>query len=232
MEKPKPLVPHHLGIILDGNRRWAKHNNLPSLEGHRRGVETIRVVARAAFDRGVVELSVFLFSTENWRRAEDEVGYLMDLFHHFLTKEFEEFAERNVRLRFAGQRSGLSPKLVKAIDELEARTADFSAGTLIICINYGGHQEIADAAADLVRSGVAADDITPALLTEHMYVPDVPPLDLIIRTSGEQRLSGFMLWRSDYAELAFVDQHWPAFTVSDLDLILEDYANRQRRFGH
>lgn len=224
-------VPHHIGVIPDGNRRWASAHHLPSLEGHRRGLTATREVALAAFERGVKVFTMFAFSTENWQRTTEEVGYLMDLFYGFLTREFEELIQRDVRFRFAGEREGLDAKLITAIDELEARTADLKAGTVVFCLNYGGHHEIAAAAAELIRRGVAPEAVTPALLTSMMYAPEVPPVDLVIRTSGEQRLSGFMLWRAAYAELAFVDKHWPDFTAADLDACINDYSQRQRRFG-
>ena len=211
-------VPYHLGIIPDGNR-------------HRRGLAVSREIALAAFDRGVKVFTMYVFSTENWRRTEDEVGYLMDIFYGFVTREYRQLEDRHVRFRFAGSRDRLSSRLLKAIDELELRTAEMTAGTVVMCLNYGGHQEIADAAASIVRSGVAAEAVTPELVDQHMYVPEVPGIDLIIRTSNEQRLSGFMLWRSDYAELAFIDTYWPAFEVSDLEAALAQYADRQRRFG-
>lgn len=228
---PAGSLPRHIGIIPDGNRRWAKANGLPSIEGHRRGVETFREICLAALDRGVEYLTYFAFSTENWQRAADEVKYLMDLFVTLAIKEGAELDRRGVRLKVLGRRDGLSDKLLKALDEAEARTATNTKGTLALCLNYGGEQELADAAAAIVREGTKPEDVTPELLASHLYAPELPPVDLVIRTSGEQRLSGFMLWRAAYAEFYFVEQHWPEFKTADLDAALADYANRQRRYG-
>ncbi|MBW4061841.1 di-trans,poly-cis-decaprenylcistransferase [Candidatus Saccharibacteria bacterium] len=225
-------VPYHLGIVPDGNRRWARANGLTAFEGHRRGVDVTRDIAIAAYERGVKVLTFYAFSTENWQRTQEEVGYLMELFFRVIVTEYKELEARNVRFRFVGRRDRLSAKMIKAIDDTEARTAHLSEGMFVLCLNYGGQQEIADAAAALITAGVAAQDVTPERFAQALYAPDVPPVDLIIRTSGEQRLSGFMLWRSSYAELLFVDQHWPAFTAGDLDAALAEFAVRQRRFGN
>jgi len=224
-------VPLHLGIIPDGNRRWAKDNGLPSLEGHRKGLAVSREIALAALDRGVKTFTMFAFSTENWKRTQEEVGYLMDLFYSLVTKEYQQFIDKGVRFRLSGRREGLSPKLLKAINDTEAKTAGLTNGTMVLCINYGGQQELADAAAGLVRAGVAAEAVTPERMAAELYVPDVPPIDLVIRTSGEQRLSGFMLWQAAYAEFYFVQQHWPDFSVADLDAAFAEFARRGRRFG-
>lgn len=224
-------VPLHLGIIPDGNRRWAKAQGLPTLEGHRRGLEVARTIAEAAHDAGVRYFTIYAFSTENWARTEEEVGYLMNLFVRMLTHELKGLEERGVRLRLIGSRDRLPKKLIKALDEAEERTAGNQNGTIGLCLNYGGHAELADATRSLLASHTSPEAITPEDIEQHLYAPEIPPVDLIIRTSGEHRLSGFMLWRAQYAELAFVDKHWPDFTVADLDAILADYAQRQRRFG-
>lgn len=224
-------VPKHLGLILDGNRRWAKEQGLRPFEGHRRGFLRVKNVALAAFDRGVEYVSAFVFSTENWSRSKDEVAYLMDLVHWMATKELEYLHKRNIRVRFLGSEQGLSEENMVTIRRGEEKTAGNTGGTLVLCFNYGGQQELSDAAASLIRSGVKADEVTPELLGRHLYGPDLPPLDFIIRTSGEQRLSGFMLWNAAYAEMKFIVKHWPAFTVADLEAALADYAKRQRRFG-
>jgi undecaprenyl diphosphate synthase len=226
------MVPTHLGIIPDGNRRWAKSQGLPSIEGHRRGVRLAKEIAIASFDRGVRFFTMYGFSTENWRRTEEEVGYLMELFYGVVTREFQELEKRGVRFRVLGSREGLSKRLVEAIDDLESRTADYPNGTVSLCLNYGGQQELADAFRSMLAAGVTPDEVTPALIAEHIYAPEVPPVDLVIRMSGEQRISGFMLWRINYAELYFVNKHWPAFTVADLDDALAEFARRQRRYGN
>lgn len=200
-------------------------------EGHRRGYLRLKRIAEAAFDRGVEYVSAFVFSTENWNRSEEEVAYLMDLLHWVAVHEIGKLHKRNIRVLFIGTQVGLRPAILEAIRKAETKTARNTGGTLVLCLNYGGQQELSDALASLIRSGVRADDITPDLVARHLYEPSLPPLDLIIRTSGEQRLSGFMLWSAAYAELKFVLKHWPAFTVADLEAALRDYARRQRRFG-
>lgn len=230
-EKTAPAVPLHLGLILDGNRRWAKERGLKPFEGHRRGYLRLRKVAEAAFDRGVKYVSAFVFSTENWNRSSEEVSYLMDLLHWVATKEVNKLHKNNVRVLFLGSKQRLEPRILKAIKDAERKTARNTGGTLALCLNYGGQQELADAAARLIKKGVKAKDVTPELLSKNLYGPALPPIDLIIRTSGEQRLSGFMLWSAAYAELKFVLKNWPAFTVGDLEEALKDYALRQRRFG-
>lgn len=226
--KTDDVLPRHLGLILDGNRRWARSRGLPQLKGHQKGYENLKTIARAGFKRGVPFISAYIFSTENWNRSEDEVSYLMDLAYDVATKEVRELNKDNIRVRFLGSRDHLSSRLLEAIDEAEDITRRNSGGTLALCFNYGGQQEIVDAVNEIRDQPTL---ITAEAIEEHLYAHDVPPLDLIIRTSGEQRLSNFMLWRSAYAELYFCDVHWPAFSEDDLERALEDYAARQRRFG-
>jgi undecaprenyl diphosphate synthase len=218
-------------LILDGNRRWAREKGLRPFEGHRRGYLKLKKIAEAAFDRGVSYVSAFVFSTENWNRSEEEVTYLMDLIHWVATHELNALHKRNIRIIFIGTEKGLSKRIRDDIKAGEKKTANNTGGTLVLCLNYGGQQELTDAFASLIRSGTTADEITPELISQHLYDPSIPPLDLIIRTSGEQRLSGFMLWSAAYAELKFVLKYWPAFTVADLEDALRDYAGRRRRFG-
>jgi undecaprenyl diphosphate synthase len=224
-------VPRHLGLILDGNRRWAKEHGLKPFEGHRRGYLKLKKVSIAAFERGVEYVTAFVFSTDNWKRSEEEVTYLMDLLNWVATHELKSLNKKNVRVIFIGTEKGLSLKLIKSIKNAENITSNNTGGTLVLCLNYGGHQEIADAISNIIKSGVEADDVTPELISKYLYGPSLPPIDLIIRTSGEQRLSGFMLWSAAYAELKFVVKHWPAFTVHDLESAFTDYAKRNRRFG-
>lgn len=224
-------MPRHLGLILDGNRRWAKSAGLPKLQGHKKGYENLKVIADAALDQGVEYLSAYIFSTENWNRAEKEVGYLMKLVVEVFTKDIESFMEKNVKIVFLGSRERLSKAVLNAISRAEEQTKDNNRGTLALCFNYGGHLEIVDAVKRIVASGVDEDEVDEKLIEQNIYRPEVPPVDFMIRTSGEQRLSNFMLWRIAYAELHFVDKHWPAFTVEDLEQALEEYSARQRRFG-
>ena len=218
------MLPKHVGIIPDGNRRWAKAKGLPSFEGHQAGVAALKRVCYAGLDRGIKTITYFAFSSENWERTPAEVKYLMELFVNKLTTEIAEVHDKGVRFRMLGSRQGLSKRLIGALDRAEALTADNTGGTLAMCINYGGEQELADAAAELIRAGTKADDVTPELLAQHLY-------DLVIRTSGERRTSGFMMYRAAYAELYIAEKHWPDFGADDLDAALDDYDKRKRRFG-
>jgi undecaprenyl diphosphate synthase len=222
-------LPTHLGIIMDGNRRWAKQQGLPTLKGHRQGLDTFKEISLAAFDRGIKYVSAYVFSTENWQRTEEEVSYLMGLVNKGIAKQLDSFHNAGIKLVMLGARTGVDDKILETIDDATAKTKDNIKGTLALCFNYGGQDEIADAAQSLMDQGETT--ITPQKLSQAMYEPDVPPIDFIIRTSGEQRLSGFMLWRAAYSELYFTDTMWPAFTVGDLDTALQEYARRQRRFG-
>ncbi|MBI4133641.1 di-trans,poly-cis-decaprenylcistransferase [Candidatus Uhrbacteria bacterium] len=224
-------VPQHLGIIMDGNRRWAKMHGLPILEGHRRGYDKLKEVGEWCMERGVKVLTVFAFSTENWKRAASEVAYLMDLFYRAFTNEVEEFMRRNIRVRIIGDRAGLPENVGRAATALEERTRENTRGTLQLAINYGGHTEICDAVRALLGQHVAPAEITEEAIASRLYAPDTPPPDLIIRTSGEQRLSGFLTWQSAYSELYFIQKHWPDFTEADLDAACAWYADRDRRFG-
>lgn len=187
-------------------------------------------MALAAFDRGVKVFTMYAFSTENWSRAEEEVGYLMELFYGLVTDEIIELDKKNIRFRVIGSRQRLPARLVAALEAAEKQTDHNTGGTLALCLNYGGEQEIADATTSLIASGHTGP-VTPDDIRAHLYSPEIPPVDLVIRTSGEHRTSGFMLWRAAYAEFYFASKHWPEFTEADLDAALADYAQRQRRFG-
>jgi undecaprenyl diphosphate synthase len=224
-------VPAHIGYILDGNRRWAKEHGLPQYEGHLAGYNAVQEVTRASFEAGVRYVSVYAFSTENWKRTEKEVSKLMGLLLRTLVADLPTFQENNIRLRVLGSRAGVSEKILTAIDKAESETASNTGGDFAICFNYGGEIEIVEAVKKIVQSGVQPEDVTPALIAENLYSPDIPPCDLIVRTSGEERLSGFMLWRAAYSELLFLDKNWPEMTKADVVSILETYAQRHRRFG-
>ena len=224
-------IPIHVGFILDGNRRWAKAHGLPSLEGHRRGYDNLEVILDAAQERGIQYVSAYIFSTENWSRTKEEVGYLMNLALKIVVHDLKRLHAKNVRVVWAGSKIEISTKLQKAIANAEETTRHNDGITLVLCFNYGGQREIAEAVRRIVTAGVPADQIDEALIAKYLYHPMVPPLDLVIRTSGEQRLSNFMLWRAAYSELYFVDKHWPDFTPADLDEALEVYTARGRRFG-
>lgn len=226
-----PSIPRHIGIIMDGNRRWARARGLPTLEGHRRGYDKLKDVGGWCLDRGIQTLTVYAFSTENWDRSKDEIAYLMDLFHRALTKEVEEFNRRGIRLKVIGIRERLPEPVQRAANDAEARTAGNTRGLLQLAINYGGRQEIVDAARAAITRGIKPEELTIETFRTLTYAPDVPDPDLIIRTSGEQRLSGFLTWGSAYSELYFTDVHWPDFGKEHLDAALAWYAGRERRFG-
>ncbi|MGB3945471.1 MAG: polyprenyl diphosphate synthase [Candidatus Saccharimonadales bacterium] len=227
----KDELPKHIGYIVDGNRRWAKHHGLPTYEGHLAGYNAIQDVATATFDAGVSYMSAYVFSTENWKRSQTEVKRLMGLVLKLVSSDLHIFSERNIRLRIVGTRDGLNEKLLQAIEKAELETANNTAGTLALCFNYGGQLEIVDAVKQIVQNNITPEDITSETIAEHLYAPDIPPCDLIVRTSGEQRLSNFMLWRSAYSELMFLDKNWPDMTKQDVTDILEEYKRRGRRFG-
>lgn len=224
-------VPLHLGLILDGNRRWAKANNLSQLEGHKKGYENLKTIGLAAVEAGVRYVSVFVFSTENWNRSKREVDYLMKLLYRVATDDLEEFHEKNIRVRFAGRKDKLNKKIIQAIEKVEAKTKQNNGGELILCLNYGGQQEIVDATKRLINSKVKASHVSQSVFEKYLYVADVPPIDLVVRTSGEQRLSNFMLWRTAYSELIFTDKQWPDFNEGDLQKSLMEFGRRRRRFG-
>ena len=224
-------LPVHIGFILDGNRRWAKENGLPKLVGHKKGYENLKKIAEECFDRGIKVVSAYIFSTENWKREKAEVDYLMDLALKLFQRDLKELIKKNIRVVVSGSRKRLSEKLILAIEKAEADTAKNTRGTVNICFNYGGQTEIADAIKEMLNSGVKAEEVTTELVRKNLYKPDLPPVDYIVRTSGEHRLSNFLLWDSAYAELNFVDLHWPAFSSQDLEQVLAEYDRRTRRFG-
>lgn len=223
--------PRHVGLILDGNRRWARERGLPTLEGHRVGYDNLKEITREAIDSGVEYVSAYIFSTENWNRTADEIKYLMDLAYVLVTRDVRELNKEGIRVIWLGSPDGLSQRLQKAIRKAEDATKANTRGTLALCFNYGGHDELVEAARQIVRQEVSAEDITKETLAQALYAPAVPPIDLLIRTSGEQRLSGFMLHRAAYAELYFTDVYWPDFDKVQLHQSLDEYARRHRRFG-
>lgn len=228
MVEQENKIPNHIGYIMDGNRRWAKSHGIPSYEGHLAGYNKVRDVTRASVEAGVKYISFYAFSTENWDRTEKEVGYLMKLMLRMLTSDLEEVVGENVRLVVAGTDDRLDKKIIQAARDAEARTANNTRATVLLCFNYGGQKEIVESVKKLVASG---DDITEQGISDHLYAPDVPPCDIIVRTSGEQRLSNFMLWRAAYSELMFVEKHWPDMEASDVQKVIEEFNNRSRRYG-
>lgn len=224
-------IPTHIGFIIDGNRRWAKERGLKPYEGHYAGYDSIKDVLIETHRQGVQYTSAYVFSTENWNRSAIEVNKLMELLLKVLTDDLHIFNEEDIRLRVIGTRNRLSKKVIQAIDYAEEQTAGNKGGQLLMCLNYGGHVEIAEACKKIVQQGIAAEDITPELITKNIYAPEIPPCDIIVRTSGEQRLSGFMLWRAAYSELMFIEKNWPDMTKQDVTVILKEYESRNRRFG-
>lgn len=230
-DSEKSLIPKHVGYVVDGNRRWAKKHGLPYYEGHLAGYNALKDVAIATLEAGAEYMSAYIFSTENWKRSADEVKRLMAITLKLLTTDVAMFNKYNVRLRVIGSREGIDTKIVNAIKSAEAATATNTGGTLALCFNYGGQQEIVDAVKKIVQSGVKEDEVTTELVAANLYVPEVPPIDLIVRTSGEKRISNFMLWRAAYSEFIFLDQMWPEMTKDDVTAIMKEYSRRQRRFG-
>lgn len=217
----------HVAIIMDGNGRWAKKRHLPRAVGHQRGVEAVRRLVRGARDFGLEALTIYAFSTENWQRPEDEVSDLMSLMKRFILSDLDEMAENNVQLRVIGDYTAFQPDVVELIDKALARTAVNTGTMLAVALNYGAMDEIARAAAKAAAKG----PIIPAAIEAELDTADMPPLDLLVRTSGEIRLSNFLLWQAAYAELYFTDVLWPDFTADHLREALDEFSRRERRYG-
>jgi undecaprenyl diphosphate synthase len=228
-------VPKHVAIIMDGNGRWASARGLPRREGHRRGVEALRATVRAAGELGVSILTIFSFSAENWSRPASEIRDLMGLLRRFIRHDLAELHRHNVRVRIIGERAGLEPDILHLLEEAEALTRDNDGLTLVVAFNYGSRQEIAQTARRLaleVKAGrLDPEAITVDLFGQFLDAPDLPDPDLIIRTSGEKRLSNFLLWQAAYSELVFVPNYWPDFDRSAFEEALAEYSRRERRFG-
>ena len=226
-----PNVPTHVGFILDGNRRWARMHSIPEQDGHLAGYNALHEVLEACFDAGIKYVSIYAFSTENWKRDKKEVSGLMRLALHAVTRDLKDLIKHGVRTRFLGRREGMGAKLLGAIEKAEAATRDLTRGTFLVCFNYGGQQELVDATRKCIEDGLRPEEVDEQAIASRLYGPDVPPLDLVVRTSGEQRLSNFMPWRSAYAELLFLKKYWPDMTKEDVTAIIEEYSRRTRRFG-
>jgi len=228
-------VPHHVAIIMDGNGRWAAQRGLPRSEGHRRGVEALRRTVRAAGEMGIGVLTIFSFSSENWSRPASEIRDLMGLLKRFIRHDLAELHRNGVRVRIIGERDDLEPDIRRLLEEAEELTRDNRNLLLVVAFNYGARQEIARAArriiADVAAGKLAAEGVTADRLGQYLDAPDIPDPDLIIRTSGEQRLSNFLLWQAAYSELVFVPVYWPDFDRAALENAIADYQRRERRFG-
>ncbi len=217
----------HVAIIMDGNGRWAAKRHLPRAVGHQRGVEAVRKLVRAARQMGLEVLTLYAFSTENWRRSEDEVSTLMGLLKRYIQADLDEFVANNVRLKIIGEYRALASDIVELLDTALERTAHNDGTTLVVALNYGSHDEIARAATKAAAKGA----ITPEAIEAELDTVGLPSLDLLIRTSGEVRLSNFLLWQAAYAEMIFTDVLWPDFTPEHLQAALDEFATRERRYG-
>jgi undecaprenyl diphosphate synthase len=224
-------VPRHVAIIMDGNGRWATARGWPRLVGHRRGAERVKEIVRAAPDLGLEWLTIYAFSTENWKRSTEEVIGLMGLFSRYIEREADRLSAEGVRMRFIGERARLEPRLRALMDGIERRTANNTRLNLTVAINYGGRDEIVRAARRLVEDGLPPDRIDEAALSAALDTAALPDPDLVIRTSGETRVSNFLLWQAAYAEYEFTPTLWPDFTPEELGAILARWATRERRFG-
>ncbi len=230
-ETLKSNIPAHVGIIMDGNRRWAKERNLPTLEGHAKGYEKMKQCGDWFFPRGVKILSVFAFSTENWNRSQSEVNYLMKLLGRSLMDNLDDFHSRGYRVLISGRIEELPGDLPELCRNAIAQTETNKKGTLNICINYGGRAEIVDAVKKIFAKQLTADQIHEGMIRKYLYQPELSDPDIIVRTSGEERLSGFQLWEGTYSELMFIKKYWPDFERTDAEAIIEEYGLRKRRFG-
>ena len=228
-------VPKHVAIIMDGNGRWAGARHLPRVAGHKRGAEAVRRTVKGAAKLGVSYLTLFGFSSENWKRPRGEIRDLMQLLRFYLRNELEEMMENGVRLRIIGDRTKLDPDIVGLIEGVEEATKDNAIINLTIALSYGGRSEIVEAArglaAEAVKGKIAVEDISESLFTTYLETAGMPDPDLIIRTSGEKRISNFLLWQSAYTEFVFLDKFWPDFTQGDLENAVREFANRERRYG-
>ena len=230
-----PSVPTHVAIIMDGNGRWAQARSLPRTEGHRRGMETVKRIIRHASRRGVRYLTLYSFSSENWRRPAEEVGFLMGLLKFFIRRDLAELHAENTRIRVIGEREGLSTDVSGLLDEAEHVTRDNTGLTVVIAFNYGSRNEIVRGvralAAKVAAGEMALEEIDAEAISGSLFTADIPDPDLVVRTSGEQRLSNFLMWQAAYSELVFSPVLWPDFDEAAFDAAVEEFSGRERRFG-
>ncbi len=224
-------IPKHIAIIMDGNGRWAESRNMKRVDGHLQGVSSVRRTVEQCAELGLKVLTLFAFSTENWRRPPAEVQFLMDTFLKTLFSERSRIMNNNIRFKLIGNRDKLNEKLVHTVEKLESDSSTNNGMWLILAINYGGRNEIVTAVKRIISKGITPDDINEEDISNHLYTTGLPDPDLIIRTSGEYRLSNFMIWQSAYSELVFVKKYWPDFTEEDLMYAIDEYSERSRRFG-
>jgi len=221
-------IPNHIGIILDGNRRWAKEKGLPFFEGHKNGLETAKKIINRCQEKGIKTLTLFVFSTENWKRSQEEVNFLMNLLQRVFVNDFKEYIDKGIRIRVIGQKERLSPNIQKKITEIEELSKNNNKMVLNLALSYGGRAEIIEAVKNIIRKKINPEEINEEIIKENLWTSDV---DLVIRTGKEQRISNFLIWQTAYSELYFCPKYWPDFTEKDLDEALINYSNRQRRFG-
>ena len=225
------MIPQCIGIIMDGNRRWAKSKGLPTLDVHRRGYDRLKDVVRWAGEAGVKHLVIYAFSTENWKRTKEEVGYLMDLFRWVLKEEVAYFIKEEIKVAAIGDTASLPPDIQEGIRDVQEKTKQFSKLHVVLALSYGGRKEILAAARAIVAKGFSGTDVTEEDFQKNLWTHDIPDPDMVIRTGGERRLSNFLPWQSVYSELFFSDTFWPEFTKEEFQNILKEYSERERRHG-
>jgi len=224
-------IPAHVGIIMDGNGRWAQSRNMARTQGHLEGLKAAKRIVKAASDMGISYLTLYTFSTENWKRTKEEVGFIMGLVKKYLMAEFDFYNENKIRIRFTGNLEGLPPDIAQEVRQVCEKTACFTGLSVILALNYGGRDEIVRAVRKITQKGIAPSEITEDTIRQHLDNPDVPDPDLIIRTAAELRSSNFLLWESAYSEFHFSDKLWPDWDEEDLKNAIISYKNRKRRFG-
>ena len=222
-------IPNHLGVIIDGNRRWAREKGLPTLEGHKKGLNALRSLMKWVKERGIKTLTIYVFSIENWNRSKEEVSYLMNLLKGAFKDDEKLTGVKGVKIRMAGEREMIPKDVLEIIEKVENDTKDNKEMTINFAFSYGGRKEIIHSIKQIINKKIPEDQITEKTVYDNLYVTE--DVDLIIRTGKEKRLSGFLIWQSPYSEFYFLDKYWPDFNENDLDNILLDYSNRQRRFG-
>lgn len=221
----------HIAIIMDGNRRWAKEHNLPSAAGHKKGVSSLRETVRACDEFGIKYLTVYAFSTENWKRSEEEVNFLMDLVALTLKNELDDMHKEGVKISFIGDKTRLSDKLLAVTKNAQEKTKNNNGVNLQIAFNYGSRNEITQAVKSIINEGIQSDDINEEIISAHLYTKDIPDPDILIRTGGEKRISNYLLWQIAYSEIIVVDEYWPEFDRCSLIKCIEEFQRRQRRYG-
>ncbi|HHD92203.1 MAG TPA: di-trans,poly-cis-decaprenylcistransferase [Candidatus Portnoybacteria bacterium] len=225
------ILPKHIGLIMDGNRRWAKEKGRPTFLGHRQGYEVLKKIPDWLYARGVKYITTWAFSTENWKREKEEVSYLLNLFREAFKRDFQKYANDGYKILISGRISDFPADIQELSQEITEKTKNNQKATLNVGLSYGGRAEIIDAVKGIIQDNLSAEKITPDVFQKYLYQPDLPDIDLVVRTSGEQRLSGFSPWQSVYAEIIFLKKYWPDFNEEDVDFVLEEFSKRQRRFG-